>query len=580
MNERVALVTLIVGDEFAQRWRRLCEANWREYADRHGFDLIAIDTPPDDSPRARDRSPSWQKLLLLGQPFAREYDRIVWVDADVVFGRDAPSIVDGVPAEKLGAVDELDLPPRARQMVHPEPMETYYGEFGLPGHFEEIVQAGIMVCSPNHHRELFERVYDSYEDKPGMFYEMRPLSYELLDAGMVHWIDPRFNTLWATYKAECHPWLLPFTRHPRAPEITCEALGEVHCLHFAAEADQMEFCLRGNLPGSDRPAPPAPAVEPEVRAPVALFLSESPDTSARAIDALRVVRPSRLLVVANAPRADVPGEEELSRKTRGLLETIDWECQVSTEFASEHLSQTERVESGIDWVFEEVGEAILLESDSVPDPSFFRFCDELLERHRDDDRVLSVGGTNFMFEGPPSADSYHFSKYSPTGGWATWRRAWRLYDPAMAEWPELRDSDWLRGRFGDPNAVAYWRYTFERAHRDRDAWDRIWLFACLLHGGLHAVPNVNLVTNTRPVDDTTHTRPENTWALSNLPLQRIEFPLSHPPEVAANEWADRFTDKLLFGGMVSEMFRRVRHTRRRTGATVMQRPPSAGSPAP
>ena len=77
MSGRKAIVTLAIGEEFAARWREACEENWRAYADRHGYDLICITDPPDDSRRARDRSPSWQKLLLLGQPWSADYERIV-----------------------------------------------------------------------------------------------------------------------------------------------------------------------------------------------------------------------------------------------------------------------------------------------------------------------------------------------------------------------------------------------------------------------------------------------------------------------------------------------------------------------
>jgi hypothetical protein len=77
---------MTLGRKWDERWRRLCEANWREYADRHGYDLIRIENPLDPSERGRARSPSWQKLLVLEQPFASRYERVVWADADLLFG--------------------------------------------------------------------------------------------------------------------------------------------------------------------------------------------------------------------------------------------------------------------------------------------------------------------------------------------------------------------------------------------------------------------------------------------------------------------------------------------------------------
>jgi hypothetical protein len=266
-------------------------------------------------------------------------------------------------------------------------------------------------------------------------------------------------------------------------------------------------------------------------------------------------------VVANAPREDVEGEDELCEATRALVETVDWDCKVSTDFASEHLSQTDRIESGLDWIFEQYEEAIILEDDCVPDPTFFGFCDELLERYRGDEKVMSISGDNFQFESPASEDSYYFSRYPLTWGWATWRRAWNRHDPVMTAWPKLRDGGWLEEFFDAGGDVAYWAHTFETNRRDRDAWDRAWLFSCWVEGGLHAIPNVNLVSNIGFRDDATHTTPVQGQMFADLPTEPMAFPLRHPGELKRNEAADRYTNRLLYGGNVGRMLGRVRRMR-------------------
>ena len=106
VSGRTAIVTLAVGAEYERQWRTACERNWATYAERHGYDVICLTEPLDLSDRAASRSPSWQKLLVLGQPFAADYDRVIWVDADMLFNPEAPALVDGIPAERVGAVDE------------------------------------------------------------------------------------------------------------------------------------------------------------------------------------------------------------------------------------------------------------------------------------------------------------------------------------------------------------------------------------------------------------------------------------------------------------------------------------------
>jgi hypothetical protein len=280
------------------------------------------------------------------------------------------------------------------------------------------------------------------------------------------------------------------------------------------------------------------------------------------LEAVRKVRPERLLVVANAPREDVEGEEELCEATRALIDTVDWDCEIATDFASEHLSQTERIESGLDWVFGQCEEAIVLEDDCVPDPTFFRFCDELLERYRENERVMSISGNNFQFDAPASDDSYYLSRYPQTWGWATWRRAWSTYDPEMSAWPDLRERGWLDDFFAAQGDLAYWSHIFETTHRERDAWDRAFLFACWLEDGLHAIPNVNLVSNIGFREDATHTTPVQGELLADLPVEPMSFPLRHPAELRRNEQADRYTNRLLYGGNVGRMLGRVRRMRR------------------
>jgi hypothetical protein len=183
--------------------------------------------------------------------------------------------------------------------------------------------------------------------------------------------------------------------------------------------------------------------------------------------------------------------------------------------------------------------------------------------------MVSIAGTNFQFDRRASDDSYYFSRYSMTWGWATWRRAWERHDREMTAWPELRDSGWLAEQFGNPSTVAYWSYVLDRTHRERDAWDYAWLLSCWRQGGLNAIPNLNLVSNLGFREDATNTKPQYGETLAALPVEEMEFPLRHPAEMAPHPQADRYIDRLMFGGMVSDMLGRVRHFRDRQ--TELQR---------
>jgi len=238
VKHSTVLVTLAIGDSYLQAWKTFCEPNWARYAAAHGYDLLCIDTPFDNSERSRQRSPAWQKCLILGQEFANRYERVVWVDADILVNAAlSPSITEGVPVEKVGAVQVLTTPRRELYLqalraykyldlkafketaqsaseLAAELLQTpqqYYENWGLSSQsLDGVVQTGVLVLSPRYHRELLEHVYYCYEDKgeARWHYEMRPLSYELLKANKVHWIDRRFNQSWIPYRMLHYPFLV------------------------------------------------------------------------------------------------------------------------------------------------------------------------------------------------------------------------------------------------------------------------------------------------------------------------------------------------------------------------------------
>src|SRR5215831_13781675 len=163
-------------------------------------------------------------------------------------------------------------------------------------------------------------------------------------------------------------------------------------------------------------------------APVALFVFNRPKLTATVYERIRAARPRRLLVVADGPRPFRPEDRQLCRATRQIVSAPDWACELLTNFADENLGCGRRMSSGLDWVFQQCSEAIILEDDCVPCESFFSFCSEMLNRYREDARIMHVSGNNFQDGRTRGRGSYFFSRYTLSWGWATWRRAWSHYD--------------------------------------------------------------------------------------------------------------------------------------------------------
>jgi hypothetical protein len=223
---RKALVTLAIGDKYIAMFDQWCRTSWQQYAQRHGYDLIVITEPLDQSERSQARSPSWQKCLILSHPDVKNYDRAVWIDSDILINPNSPDICQDVPIEKVGAIDEYATPSREEHRSYLERLYQYWDEhhieytdnltassfhhqYGLTGEFQSVVQGGVLAMSPQYHRELMEHIYHAYEDKGGAHwnYEMRPLSYEIQKHRLEHWVSPKFNMPWPFVRQFLYPFL-------------------------------------------------------------------------------------------------------------------------------------------------------------------------------------------------------------------------------------------------------------------------------------------------------------------------------------------------------------------------------------
>lgn len=272
--------------------------------------------------------------------------------------------------------------------------------------------------------------------------------------------------------------------------------------------------------------------------PIALITFNRPEHTARVLDAVAAARPETLYLFADGPRPDRPDDIPKCEAVRALVDRIDWECDLRTNFSDRNLGCKYGPIAGIDWVFETAEEAIILEDDCLPHASFFRYCSEMLEHYRHDERVMMLSGYNYYGGSADSKYSYDFSILGSTWGWATWRRAWLLNDPELKNWDEAVGMRLIENLFQDPVHVRYWHEVFDKILSGRlsDAWDYQWMFSCWFNSGYRIVPSVNLISNIGFGEDATHTFGENPFDNREAEMQ---FPLRHPPYVVRSFESDR-----------------------------------------
>lgn len=295
-----------------------------------------------------------------------------------------------------------------------------------------------------------------------------------------------------------------------------------------------------------------------MKTPVVFLVFNRPESTQQVFNAIRQVKPSKLLVVADGPRGDRPDDAEKCAAVRQIIETVDWDCEVLKNYSEINLGCKKRVSSGLDWVFEEVEEAIILEDDCLPDASFFPFCEEMLERYHHEPKIMHISGDNFQFGKTRTAYSYYFSIYNHCWGWATWRRAWQHYDVTMKDWKTINQSQWLSDFLKNSFAARYWKNRFNKTYYDQiNTWDYQWTFSCWQQESLSILPEVNLVKNIGFNQSGTHTINKRD-PYANLGTSPMIFPLKHPPVIIQCHKADQFTQNYEFS-FLSRAYRKIRN---------------------
>lgn len=273
--------------------------------------------------------------------------------------------------------------------------------------------------------------------------------------------------------------------------------------------------------------------------PVVFIIFNRPETTEKVFSEIQKIKPKQLFVIADGPRAQVPGEKEKCDAVRDMvLNGIHWNCQIMTNFSEINLGCKIRISSGLNWVFSHVDCAIILEDDCLPNPSFFHFCELMLKKYKDDPRIMMIAGTNYLSEKECPDFSYFFSQLFPIWGWATWKRAWTLYDINMTHWPLMKKDEYLKSIYNNKLFIHYIERIFDDVFSGKDdTWDAQWFYSCIVHRGLCIMPSKNLVSNigiagTRPQIKQFINRP--IFQLNLLNINEPPIILVHP-KIERNE---------------------------------------------
>lgn len=263
---------------------------------------------------------------------------------------------------------------------------------------------------------------------------------------------------------------------------------------------------------------------------VAIIFFNRPECVSKVFESVRKAQPPKLFLIQDGARGD--RDVEKVEACRKIVENVDWECEIFKNYSNENLGCGKRMSSGITWVFEHVEKAMILEDDCVPNESFYRFCDETLEKYKDDKRILMISGMNHWGEWNCQAD-YLFAYSGSIWGWATWKRAWDKFDFSVAA---INDSEvqkmlmsGIEPRHVAKNDILKWKETNVKVMSNQKIsyWAHQWRLVKFLYHNLCIIPKVNLISNVGDVD-ATHPSNGEACEYHHLATKSLNFPLKHP----------------------------------------------------
>lgn len=275
-----------------------------------------------------------------------------------------------------------------------------------------------------------------------------------------------------------------------------------------------------------------------MESPVLFIIFMRPDTTRRVFERIREAQPPKLYIAADGPRKEKEGEAEKCSETREIVKNIDWPCEVYRLYREENLGCGKGVSSAITWFFQHEEQGIIIEDDILPHVDFFKYCDEMLERYKEDQRIQLISGFNYFYDGYQSPVSYYMSCFMSIWGWASWRRVWETYEFDVKELDKVRLKKQLYKQLPRKSAQYFMGVYRSMLDFGIDTWDFQFFLNQQYYGRYSIASFVNLVENIgMGVEGSAH----NATTVNDIIVKhkaKSPYPIRHPKFVRVDNDAD------------------------------------------
>jgi hypothetical protein len=266
--------------------------------------------------------------------------------------------------------------------------------------------------------------------------------------------------------------------------------------------------------------------------PVLLIVFNRPDTTVEVFNSIRQIKPKKLFIAADGPRENNEKDATMCPKVKEIVNQVDWNCEVLTYYREKNVGCAKNVSEAISWFFRNVEYGIILEDDTIPNQSFYGFCEQMLLKYQFENKIKLISGTNFLFEHHECLkDYYYYSNLCSIWGWATWRRAWNEFTFNIGE----VEFELINKRYKNKIYKKNIFKMIKGSALKMDTWDTFWLYNVVKNNGISIVPSKNLVANIGFQGTHYNLTDENSYGVLNMPTYDLSIDnLVHPKLINVN----------------------------------------------
>ncbi len=230
-----------------------------------------------------------------------------------------------------------------------------------------------------------------------------------------------------------------------------------------------------------------------IESPILLIANNKPEILKHNIDICREVEAEHIMFFANGPRYANKNDAGKCKDIRQMTHDFNWGASLNTRIKHKHLQYNEMMNVVMEWFFRSHEYGIIINDKSKVSKEFIIFADAALRKYKDKREIMSISAfvsdDKLNFE----LDDYFFSHFCNLEAWATWKRAWELYEPKGRHAKDKGLKEFLTLVFKDEalsekTAKIIKSNVFEKSNN----WDAVWQLNLLVNQGLSLYPKYNL----------------------------------------------------------------------------------------